>query len=119
MKYVAIALFVSTLAACQSPVYCTGSVDPSIVVEVRDSLTGAPAASGATLLVRSARGGEATPGTSWGDLTLQWGEEQAGTFDVTVRKPGYVDWLRDDVQVPRGQCHVVTARLLARLQPAG
>lgn len=105
------------LTACEQPVMCTASIEPSVVVEIRDSVTSAPAASGATLLVRNAAGGDATTGTGVGDLYLQWGEEQAGSFDVTVQKPGYADWHREDVRVARGRCHVETARLLARLRP--
>lgn len=106
------------LGACESAVVCTANVVPSIVAEVRDSLTSAPAATGATLLVRSAAGGEATAGTGE-ELYLFWGQEQAGRFNVTVQKPGYVDWHRSEVRVARNRCHVETARLLVRLRPAG
>ena len=107
-----------TLGSCESDVLCTASIEPSIVAEVRDSVTGAPAATGATLLVRNTAGGEATAG--WGEeLFLYWGQEQPGRFDVTVQKPGYVDWQRSGVRVPPGRCHVETARLLVRLRPAG
>ena len=105
------------LAACEEPVMCTASVEPSIIVEIRDSVTGAPAASGATLLARDARVSIPTEGKPYDDVSLQWGAEQAGTFHVTVQKPGYENWYREDVRVGRNRCHVETARLLARLQP--
>lgn len=106
------------LAACESAVTCTADIAPSIVAEVRDSVTSAPAATGATLLVWSTEGGEATAGTG-DELYLYWGQEQAGRFDVTVQKPGYVAWHRSGVRVARNRCHVETARLLVRLRPTG
>lgn len=42
--------------------------------------------------------------------------ERTGTYTVRVRRPGYALWEREGVRVTRDQCHVVTARVRARLQ---
>ena len=44
--------------------------------------------------------------------------ERAGTYTVTVDKPGFERWVRDDVEVEEGECHVVPVRLEAVLSPA-
>lgn len=104
--------------ACLDPIgsACTTEVAHSIVVEVRDSVTNEPAALGATLLVQTPEGLEPAAGHGHA-LLITWGEERSGTFDVTVRKEGYHDWVRRGVPVPSGTCHVQTANLIARLQP--
>jgi hypothetical protein len=43
--------------------------------------------------------------------------ERAGTYTVTVDKPGFESWVRDDVEVEAGECHVVPVRLEAVLSP--
>jgi hypothetical protein len=42
--------------------------------------------------------------------------EHAGIFRVTVRKPGYRDWVRSGVRVTRDACHVQPTTLTALLQ---
>lgn len=77
-----------------------------IVVEVRDAATGAPAAVGATGSIRS--------GSFVSELTLPWPNEDLelyssggpGIYDVIVQKPGYRDWIRNDVRVTGGRCGV-------------
>ena len=43
--------------------------------------------------------------------------ERAGSYTVTVEKPGFRPWVRDDVEVEAGECHVVPIRLDAVLSP--
>ena len=43
--------------------------------------------------------------------------EAPGVYTVTVEKPGYATWVRTDVRVEEGDCHVVPARLEAVLSP--
>ena len=43
--------------------------------------------------------------------------ERAGTYTVTVAKPGFQSWVRKDVEVDEGECHVVPVRLEAVLSP--
>ncbi|MEO5580406.1 MAG: PEGA domain-containing protein [Gemmatimonadaceae bacterium] len=50
------------------------------------------------------------------DVLLSLAYERAGTYTVTVTKPGYREWRRTGVQVGRDECHVITVPLTARLQ---
>jgi hypothetical protein len=43
--------------------------------------------------------------------------ERAGTYTVTVDKPGFQSWVREEVEVEEGECHVVPVRLEAVLSP--
>ena len=43
--------------------------------------------------------------------------ERAGTYRVTVDKPGFATWSREGVEVEAGECHVVPVRLEAFLSP--
>lgn len=43
--------------------------------------------------------------------------ERPGTYTVTVDKPGYERWVREQVEVEAGECHVVPVRLEAVLSP--
>lgn len=38
-------------------------------------------------------------------------EERAGTYEIVVRKDGYMEWSQDGVVVTRDRCHVQTVRL--------
>ena len=95
-------------------IVCTTNFVSGVVVEIHDSTTGAP-------LVQGARGAvqEGTfidslrPRTS---TSLQAAGERPGTYTVTVVHPGYAPWLRTDVRVWPGECHVHTVTLQARLQ---
>jgi hypothetical protein len=50
-------------------------------------------------------------------LILSTAGERAGTYDITVRSPGYRDWTQRGIRVTANACHVnpifVTARLVA------
>ena len=95
---------------------CTLELRHAIAVEVRDSVTGEPAAVGARLIVRD--GVYADTSRQHGDpLLIQAGEERAGRYDVSVEKSGYREWTRENVRVTAGACHVRTVRLDVRLQP--
>lgn len=99
---------------------CTTDVRFGIVVEVRDAVTGAPAATSARLTVRDGEYVETveTPWPATDALILQAAAERRGTYDVTVQKSGYLDWTRADVRVREDECHVIPVQLDARLPPA-
>jgi hypothetical protein len=99
---------------------CTLELRPGIVVEVRDAVTGAPAADGARLVARDGNYVETVDGPPAPNLTfLQAAGERPGRYDLTVSKPGYHNWTRAGVRVRDGGCHVIPVQLEAQLQPAG
>lgn len=98
------------------PGICTTDVRPAIVVQVRDAATQAPAATGATGVVRDGSFTDlmhADPGGN--SLELRGALERAGTYTVTVDKPGHRQWKQENVRVRDGSCHVRTVTLQASL----
>lgn len=98
---------------------CTTDFRYGVVVEVRDSVTGAPAAAGARLVVRDGAYADTSDQLPFTEpLMLQAAGERGGRYDLTVQKPDYRDWTRTGVRVWEDGCHVIPVRLEARLQPA-
>ncbi len=110
---------VAALGACRSsstgPLICTANFVYAITVAVRDSATGTPAATGA-LLVGTGHAGSST----WTD-TGEGAPDSlhlnvlglAGTYDLTITKPGYAAWSKNGVVVVSndGGCHPATVAL--------
>jgi hypothetical protein len=42
--------------------------------------------------------------------------ERPGVYDVSISATGYRSWVRNDIRVRDGRCHVETVRATARLQ---
>ena len=109
------------LSACGFEACDTG-VFPSIVVEVRDSVTGAAAASGAQ--GRAIDGSYLVPldvydvDVDGAPLSLAMPGERAGTYTVQVTKPGYSPWEQRNVEVEDSGCHTEQVHLSAKLQAA-
>ena len=100
---------------------CTLELRSGVSVSVRDSTTGAFAASGAKLVVRDGAYADsvslpATPGAT-DAMSLGGAGERPGVYSLTVTKPGYRDWVKTGVRVTKGDCHVNTVALTALLQP--
>jgi hypothetical protein len=119
-----VALAVGSTASCDLPlpssVGCTEEVRPGIRVEVRDSVTGEPAAAGARLIARDgayADTSDQLPAPYTDPLSLRAADERAGWYDVSVEKTGYRDWRRRPIRVTKDRCHVRTVQLRVRLQP--
>jgi hypothetical protein len=104
---------------------CTASIEPAVVVEIRDARTGAPLASGASGVVAegtyadSLRPYEGAGGTTPSLFSRRAADERPGTYAVTVAHPGYQTWTATGVRAGSDACHVRTQRLRAALQPAG
>jgi hypothetical protein len=113
---------VTSLASACAVGPCDTGIFPSIVVEVRDSVTGSAAAAGAD--------GRAIDGSYVVTLevydfdidgaprSLAMPGERAGTYTVRVTKPGYLPWERKNVQVDDLRCHTDQVQFTAQLQPA-
>ena len=81
-----ILLALSALGACSTePCGEPGTV--GLVVEVRDAVTHAPAASGTTAV--ASQGSYSETLTAHDDLRLVGLVDQAGVFDLVLTKPGY------------------------------
>jgi len=100
---------------------CTLNLVSGISVQVRNSVTGALAASGAKLVARSSIYADSMSYPSghpeMDARSLTGANEHAGVFTVTITKAGYRDWTRNDVRVTGDECHVNTTELAALLQP--
>jgi len=97
--------------------FCTAPKSLSVVVTVRDSMSGAAAATGALGTLVGAGVDDTLFQTD--SLTLVGGD-QLGTFTVTIDHPGFLTWTADDVRVTeKGPCgNVLPVQLNARLQRA-
>ena len=122
-KQVWFALVMASLAGCSSasttPRVCTAEFVYGISVRVRDSVSGAPTASGATLVARDgsyADSVRAVGGLDADAIPLSVAGERAGIYSLTLRKAGFGDWTLQGVRVERGECHVVPVALTALLQ---
>jgi hypothetical protein len=107
-------------AGSTSPV-CTQEFRPGLAVYVKDSVTRAGVASGASLVVREGSYKDSVAGLNSPDQDnspLYAAGERSGTYQVTVSKPGYAAWLQSNVRVTSNVCHVNTVTLTALLQPA-
>lgn len=115
--------FAPLLSACkEAPLTCPKDLGPSIAVTVRDSTTGAFAASGAVVLAYSTAYSDTVyvpynrPDLDAQPVYLGYGQD--GPFLVTVDKFGYREWMKTDVAVRSGVCGLETTEITARLQPA-
>src|SRR5918993_476422 len=129
MRFLHAVLLLAVCSACglfdNLGVACTTDFRFGLAVHVKDSSTGAWAASGARLLTYL----QSTPvdtGTSFGtayppgrpdldSMPLVGAGERPGTYRVIVRKPGYIDWVRTGVRVTSDECHVRQVELTALL----
>ena len=93
---------------------CTAEFVYGVVVDVRDSTSGAPLA-GAGAAVREA--GYVDSLRAAGGTTLVAAGERAGTYTVAVARPGYRPLTRTGVVVTRDACHVQPQRVPAVLAP--
>jgi hypothetical protein len=83
-------------------------------------LSGVWSASGAQLIARDgAYADSMSVPANRPDLdssSLSAAGERTGAYSLTVRKAGYRDWTRDNVQVTKNECHVNTVKFTALVQ---
>ena len=114
------------LAGCQPATggfACTEDFRYGLTVTVIDSATGAPPASAVFIarsgtFVDSAGPRAPAPVSLAGPPLLLFASagERPGSYDLTVRAPGYADWSRTGVIVTADACHVILTEVTARLQ---
>ena len=101
---------VASSGASPLGVNCTDELRSTIRVEVTDARTGASAAVGSTVIVRGASVYDSVlvTATQFNPYVayLAWENRvKQGRYTVEVRKPGYVSFVKTDVDVPGDQCH--------------
>jgi len=100
---------------------CTLEFRYGLSVYVKDSLTGAGIASGASLVARDGAFKDSVSHPSGSPelnaLPLLTAGERAGTYQISVSKPGYLPWSRSNVRITANECHVNPASITALLQP--
>jgi hypothetical protein len=117
------ALALVLLGGCgdyREDVACLASVEPAIVLEIRDSSSGAGRAIPAVATVSDGGFSDTLrllPPESGDSAYRQGPNERGGTYDLSVVTPGYVTWSRNDIVVDENVCHVETVRLTAHLTP--
>ena len=110
----------ATVSACCGSDYASAALAVTIV----DAGTGRPAGAGATVVVEGTGGRDSTllaadpaagqPAYVGFEPTLR-----AGRYAVTVRKPGYLPWVRTGIEVDDDRCgHPRRRSLTATLSPA-
>ena len=119
LRTVSLAFLVAStaLSGCSEWVGCTTSVEPGVVVEIRDAVDGTPMA--ATALGSVIEGSFQDSLRLYdGSLTRAGADEREGTYTLRVLHPGYVTWEQAGVRVRDRGCHVETVTLQANLERA-
>ncbi len=101
-------------------VVCTTQVVPAIEVAVFEQETGFASACGATVTIED---GNFTQSLTNDDSSncndnfiFAMADEREGSYDITVSKAGFQDWIQRDVRVTSNVCHVNTVTVQAYLE---
>jgi hypothetical protein len=100
-----------------SDIVCTTQPRPAIKAEIRDSVTNAPAALGASLIVTNQSVYDSTAFPYESPTVLSAGNATAGTYTVRVRKAGYRLWEQTGIVVNGDRCGAEAVELQIRLRP--
>jgi hypothetical protein len=109
----------SVLTACGGD--CTAILLPGIRVTIVDGATGNPFAGDVTVTVTDGSYTETVSPAPVpaGPRVSHLAGERPGIYRVEVQAPGYVTWVKTNVRVNQGDCHVETVDLTAELEPSG
>jgi hypothetical protein len=101
-------------------IICTTEYVPALSIDVFDKETGLPNACGVTVVVQDGDYIEEISNEAGNncqeDFTFKAAGERAGTYDITVSKEGYIDWVHYDTEVTENICHVNTISVQAYLE---
>jgi hypothetical protein len=120
LQFATLVAFGCTLAssACKLvPGPCTTNAAPAVSVAVHDSASNALVGRGAKIIARDGAFADTADITNEYDGPYGLAHERTGSYDVTVEQQGYRVWSRAGLNVTRGECHVQTVSITARLQP--
>lgn len=104
-----------------SGVLCPAWIAQGMMIEVRDAVTGLPAACGAEATAKSdahteslTTGVDCNTYTDWVHMS---GVYHPGTYTLTITKQGYEPWILSGIEVIGGVCGVIPVRMLVDLTP--
>jgi len=126
MRIAFICAILATLSGCtifSGPQVCPASINPGIVVEVRDARTGSFIALGARGVVREGTYVDSLKPYAFSSsdpssvTSLQAALGRAGTYSVEVEHDGYQRWTISGIRVQKQTCGIRTVRLRASLVP--
>jgi len=108
-----IAASLARVLGCSSLVEtaCTADLRSVIQLDILDSVTRAPAAAGATVLLRGPfTDSLIIPDTSTSSLAHVWFEDRvkAGTYSLLIQKPSYREWSQTGIRIEANRCHTTT-----------
>jgi hypothetical protein len=110
-------LFAAAIAGCGD---CVSIAFPAIEVTVLDSVTGLNITPGARAVgYRDGAIGDSSYVTGTANETGLSLFGSAGSYTVSVTKPGYVTWEAAGIVVERTRCSHTTVHVEARLKPNG
>lgn len=115
----ALVLLVCCTACDDDPVVCLAVYQPGFVVTIIDSLAGEPRSDIATAIVTD--GAVVDTLRPYGfdtygrEVSKAGAYERAGTYDLRITAPGYLEWARTAMRLTEDECHVRTAEIEARL----
>ena len=102
--------------ASKPSVMCTMQAVAALNVDAIDSAQGTPATMGSSIVARSDTYADSTNGPAPANQPVGLAYEKAGTYTVTVTKPGYKPWSKQGIVVARDECHVIPQRITAKLR---
>jgi len=105
------------LTGCSEWGGCTLSIEPAVIVEIRDAVDATPIAATASASVSEGSFQDSLRLYD-GSLTRAGADEREGTYTVRVLHTGYLVWEQTGVHVRDTGCHVATVTLKADLQRA-
>lgn len=109
------------LAGCQEPTTCASVPQYAVTVEIRDSVSGLPAAYGTTVVLRDGAFVDSvnfTQGDSTRAAVVSLGGSRPGRYSLAVTKPGYGRWERQSIVVLSTRCGVASVFVEVRLTRA-
>lgn len=114
---------IATGCSLFGPDTCVGTALPGLYLSVVDSITMAPPAQPATLVITGVAYVDSLPRSgdqSFDGHTFLALYDLTGTYSLKVNVPGYAEWVRSNVFVDRNRCRgAVDVHLTAKVQPLG
>jgi hypothetical protein len=123
LAYLLLSSFAFVAISCSQPngtgggIVCTALYAYGLTVTVQDSITGSPAAAGATVMARDGAylDSAVIVASAPQNSSVGLAGERAGTYAVTVSKAGYQAWTKTGIQVTKEVCHVHGVAVTAKL----